>query len=80
MVVIQVEESNVNPPQLAASTSVNASNGFEIASEGKLPSDDDKDKDNDGDASNSLNLQQEDQISAPQPEHDSSSQNNDALE
>jgi hypothetical protein len=70
----------VNPPQLAASTSVNASDGFEIASEGELPSNDDKDKDNNGDASNSLNLQQEDQISAPQPKHDSSSQNNNALE
>ncbi|GMY35535.1 tetratricopeptide repeat protein 1 isoform X2 [Fagus crenata] len=80
MVVIQVEESNVNPPKSAASTSVNASDGFETASEGELPSDDDKDKDNDGDASNSLNLQQEDQISAPQPEPDSSSQNDDVLE
>ncbi|XP_075652446.1 uncharacterized protein LOC142622796 isoform X2 [Castanea sativa] len=88
MVVIEVEESNVNPPKPApSSTSHNASDGFETASEGELPSDDDND--NDGDATNTVNAQQQQedhQIVPPQPqpeehdEADSSSQNDDALQ
>ncbi|XP_030954959.1 tetratricopeptide repeat protein 1 isoform X2 [Quercus lobata] len=88
MVVIEVEESNVNPPKPApSSTSHNASDGFETASDGELPSDDDND-DNGGDATNTVNAQQQEdhQIVPPQPqpeehdEADSSSQNNDALQ
>ncbi|KAK4604881.1 hypothetical protein RGQ29_013085 [Quercus rubra] len=89
MVVIEVEESNVNPPKPApSSTSHNASDGFETASDGELPSDDDND--NDGDAMNTVNAQQQQekdhQIVLPQPqpeehdEADSSSQNDDALQ
>ncbi|KAL4654473.1 hypothetical protein ACB092_01G381400 [Castanea dentata] len=93
MVVIEVEESNVNPPKpVPSSTSHNASDGFETASEGELPSDDDND--NDGDATNTVNAQQQQQqqqqedhqIVPPQPqpeehdEADSSSQNDDALQ
>lgn len=90
MVVIEVEESNVNPPKPApapSSTSHNASDGFETASDGELPSDDDND-DNGGDATNTVNAQQQEdhQIVPPQPqpeehdEADSSSQNDDALQ
>ncbi|KAL0013449.1 hypothetical protein SO802_000518 [Lithocarpus litseifolius] len=89
MVVIEVEESNVNPPKPApSSTSHNASDGFETASDGELPSDDDDD--NGGDATDTVNAQQQQQedhqIVPPQPqpdehdEADSSSQNDDALQ
>ncbi|XP_050272403.1 uncharacterized protein LOC126715699 isoform X3 [Quercus robur] len=93
MVVIEVEESNVNPPKPApapSSTSHNASDGFETASDGELPSDDDDD--NGSDATNAVNAQQQEQqqedhqIVPPQPqpeehdEADSSSQNDDALQ
>ncbi|XP_023895719.1 uncharacterized protein LOC112007582 isoform X1 [Quercus suber] len=92
MVVIEVEESNVNPPKPApSSTSHNASDGFETASDGELPSDDDDDdNDNGGGATNTVNAQQQQQedhqIVPPQPqpeeydEADSSSQNDDALQ
>lgn len=83
-----MEESNVNPPKPApSSTSHNASDGFETASDGELPSDDDND-DNGSDATNAVNAQQQEdhQIVPPQPqpeehdEADSSSQNDDALQ
>ena len=76
MVVIEVEESNVNPPKPApSSTSHNASDGFETTSDGELPSDDEDD--NGGDATNTVNAQQQQeedhQIVPPQrqpEEHD----------